>query len=73
MLGSFARACRAARPGLGRRRPGRGGGATALVLWLSGLETIPATPAFVLKIAYGAVLGAIVTHRSVAGLIGAAR
>ena len=50
-----------------------GGGATALSLWLSGLETIPATPAFVLKIAYGAALGAIVTHRSMAGLIGAAR
>src|SRR5690606_23725285 len=46
-----------------------GGGIAALALRLSGLETIAATPAFVIKLAYGAALGAVVTHRSVARLI----
>ena len=47
-----------------------GSAMAALVLWLSGLETIAATAAFVVKIVYGAALGALVTHRAVGQMIG---
>jgi hypothetical protein len=34
-----------------------------LILYLSGAETVQRTPAFAAKVAYGAVLGALVTRR----------
>jgi len=46
-----------------------GAGLAAIALYLSGMEFVAAAPAFAIKVAYGALLGAIVTHRSVAGLL----
>jgi hypothetical protein len=43
-----------------------GAGAMALLLWFAGWRDLPAHPAFAFKIAYGAVLGAFITFRSVA-------
>ena len=40
---------------------GAGVALCSLALWLSGVHTIPNAPAFVLKVAYGAALGAVVT------------
>lgn len=39
-----------------------GAGLAALVLKVSGIETIASAPALIVKIVYGAVLGAIVTY-----------
>ena len=47
-----------------------GAGAAALILWLVAAVSIPWSPAFAIKIVYGALLGAVVTHRSVGRLIG---
>ena len=38
-----------------------GGALCSLALWLTGADTIANAPAFVLKVAYGAALGALVT------------
>jgi len=46
-----------------------GSALAALVLWVSGLEVIPAFPALAIKVAYGAALGALVTHLSVGRLV----
>jgi hypothetical protein len=40
------------------------------VLWLGSFEMIPATPGLCVKIVFGALLGALVTHRSVSRLVG---
>jgi hypothetical protein len=50
-----------------------GSGGAALALWLSGADAIDATSAFVIKIGYGAALGAFVTYRAVARMIDEAR
>lgn len=47
-----------------------GGGASAAVLWASGLQTVPAAAALSVKIFYGTVLGALVTCFHLQRLLG---
>lgn len=47
-----------------------GGGAWAATLWAAGLQTVPAAAALVIKIAYGAALGALITRFHLRRLLG---
>lgn len=47
-----------------------GAGACALVLWATGADALPNASAFVLKILYGAALGAVVTRIALRRMLG---
>jgi hypothetical protein len=46
-----------------------GAGLCALVLWATGVDAFAHTPAFVLKVVYGAVLGSLVTRLALGRMI----
>ena len=47
-----------------------GAGICAAALWASGLDALASTTAFILKVTYGALLGAFVTRSSLGRMIG---
>jgi hypothetical protein len=46
-----------------------GGGTWAAAFWASGLAAVPAVPALLVKVAYGAILGALVTRHHLQRLL----
>ncbi|MXO88170.1 hypothetical protein [Alteraurantiacibacter aestuarii] len=47
-----------------------GAGIWAAILWLSGIQILAPVPAFVLKVLYGGVLGALVTRSRIQAMLG---